>query len=353
MKNLLGQVPHKHFPSTHDGLISLCFWHSFIFTVNTPLWRFVRKNWKDDFISYTIAKLCFPSNIVEYLEENGIIHPGMHYQTEGEPIPVLSDKDSNIRMNGIDKAFAIHAGFSLLWMVCGYLQICYMHKLHPKAHKYFGYVTVMAFFMHCCGSANIVYADVVRHTGLPKLILLYALINSAFSLTFGLLIALIRAPGWRMRHQDKMVETYIYSLTGAGIIRTVSHIQHWMGNFGPFPCQSMYGGVASQCQVPYVNRLCLVGMFAACIYGYYVYHIRRNVELTQMYNREAAFIFATTLSLIVSSFLPDSEDRIHYYFGEPRTPYNSFVVCSGIFLIIFFNLVKVNTLFQSELAKAK
>lgn len=267
-----------------------------------------------------------PAGVRAKLDEIGIIHVGTEYPEEGQVIP------GHGPTKGIDLAFALHACFGLLWMLSAYFSICHAHKFHPKAHKYSGYVSAVAFAGHTFASAYTVYVDTVLHTALPKLVLLYTLVSSVAKVVSGITIARRRAAGWFEKHLDYMVDGYITSLAGAGPIRTIAHVQYWMG-VGPSLCQNEYGGIASQCQVPYVGRLYWIGIFLAYLMGMYV-KARNNKAMTRQYLRSTGLQLCVCAVVISLSWMSNAEKIVHQVFGEPRTLQNNIITVVGTVFII-------------------
>ena len=333
--NKIMQFAFPYTPTTTTGLVSLLFWHSVLLTSTTPLFRALNKHWRGEHTLYFVVSYLAPSWVTQSLEGNGIIHPGIEYPAEGEVI-------SNVGpTTGIDRAFALHAGFSMLWIFVSYFQMCHAHKFHPKMHKYFGYVSFLSFAGHMFGASHNVYTDSVRHTALPKIILLLSLWNSAVKLVIAISIARRKAHGWLQAHKDYMMACWVNSLNGAGPIRTISQVQLWF-NCGPVLCQSRYSGMATQCQVVYVNRMFLIGLFSMYTYGMHV-KIRNDAKLTVQYIQEARLMLIQAFSTFALSYLPHSDWMLHQVFGEPRTLQNTMMVLFSIVAMVVLGIREYRT----------
>lgn len=155
--------------------------------------------------------------------------PWNRYPAESEVLPQIGP------VKGIDRAFSLHAGLSLLWLVTSYIQTC--HIRNPKYHKYFGNISALALFAHVFGALNSVYTDVVRHTALPKIFFFNAVADSLNALCIVITVARRKRQGWQQTHTDFMVKCFLSSISGAGPIRTVAQIEEWL-ECGPIPCQN-------------------------------------------------------------------------------------------------------------------
>jgi hypothetical protein len=129
-----------------------------------------------------------------------------------------------------------------------------------------------------------------------------------------------------------MIICFLNSLNGAGPIRTISQVQLWFG-VGPIDCQNQHGGMASQCQAPYANRMLLIGLFTTYALGMHV-KIRNDAKLTHRYIQDAFSVLGQALAVFAASYLPHAEWMIHRVFGEPRSLQNQVIVVVGVFLMI-------------------
>jgi hypothetical protein len=318
-------------PETTRDVVDLCFWHSLLMTATTPLFRMMHQHWRGENPLFSVVKLLASSDTMVFLEKKGWVIRGLDYAAEGDLIPDVGP------MVGIDIAFALHSGFSLLWMVVAYVQIRDASRMHSDKkyalrHKYFGYFSAVSFALHVFGAANTVNTDTVRHTALPKLILLLSLSNTVVKFAIAIGLARQRAPGWRSKHQDYMVICYLNSLNGAGPIRTIAQLQLWFG-CGPVLCQKPHMGIATQCQVHYTIRLVLIGLFTMYALGMYV-KARNNDKLTLWYTKEARLMLTQAFVTIGLGFLPHAEWTLHQVFGEPRSLQCHVMVGAGVVAMI-------------------
>lgn len=309
-------------PKTTSGLVSLAFWHSLLLTVTTPLSRFLHRNWRGEDTIYGAVETFAPRRVTDYLEENNLIHPGIEYPAEGD---IIEGAGPTV---GIDRAFALHAGFSMLWLLVSYVQICHQPQ-SGRRHRMSGRLAILSFTLHVIGAVHNVYTDVVRHTALPKIILLLSLATGAVNLCIAVRFAMA---GQKQKHKDYMVKCFMASIRGAGPIRQVANVQAMFG-CGPILCQNKYGGMASQCQVVYVNRLLLTGLFSTYMFGMYVQR-RNSYRLTQAYMREASAVLWLSAGTFLFSYYPQAENMVHLLFGEPRSQQATFFVLICIVLIV-------------------
>ena len=133
-----------------------------------------------------------------------------------------------------------------------YIQICFMdHKKHPSLHKIFGYLTVLALILHSMGALLVLYEDVEEHTLFNKVLLFWSLFSTV-STVFQAIKEAIN--GNQTGHRVLMVKAFIYSLDGAGTIRTVANIQMVL-RCGPIFCECDHGKVGGNCDWTYTWRL--------------------------------------------------------------------------------------------------
>jgi len=297
-------------PKNTRGLITLAFWHSILLTATTPIFRALGKRWRGELSLYALVSYFAPSWVTESLTDYRVIYPGLEYPAEGK---VVAGAGPTI---GIDRAFALHAGCGLLWLIAAYIQMCHTTK-NPKLHKYFGYFSSFAFAGHVCAAVNCVYTDVVRHTAIPKIILLFSIFDIVVYLAIAIGFAKRKTHGWLQQHSDWMVKCFFTSINGAGPIRMIAQAQTWF-NCGPMLCQNQYGGMATQCQVQYVNRLMLIGLLTQYFFGMYVM-IRKDSKFTRRYVREAARLICLSFLIFAFGYLPHAEWILHRVFGEPRS----------------------------------
>ena len=75
------------------------------------------------------------------------------------------------------------------------------------------------------------------------------------------------------QHGDYMFRCFIYSIEGAGTIRTVAYLL-WLFGLGPTFCQSANGAIATLCVAPYVLRLICIRLLS--LYWIFCYAKMKN-----------------------------------------------------------------------------
>merc|ERR1719437_386479 len=119
-------------------------------------------------------------------------------------------------------------------------------------------------------------------------------------------IAIRKPHDWMISHQDMMIRCFLLSIQGAGPIRSIAHIQHWTGGYGPIPCQNRRGGLATNCMWEYVFRLLLINLWTTYTSGMYC-KMRGSKQVTQAFLANLRNTFVITLSLLALSHLPHNE----------------------------------------------
>lgn len=175
----------------------------------------------------------------------------------------------------IDRSFALHAGCGLLWIMAAFAQMVLVRRYKLAWHRKYGYAVLLVFFMHMGAALNCVFADEAKHHPLSKALLM----SSAFSSITHMLRGIRDVARKDVEsHEIHSVVAFLYSIEGAGTIRTVAHLQLFMKSslpsvfHGPTDCQAIYSGQAAQCVAEYCIRMLLVraltyywiGMYARC-----------------------------------------------------------------------------------------
>lgn len=176
---------------------------------------------------------------------------------------------------GIDRSFGLHAVCGLLWILVAFAQMVLVRRYKVVWHRKYGYATIFVFFMHMAACLNVLLADEAKHHPLSKTLLM----SSAFLSTIHMLRGTRGAiSGDVAGHEANSVVAFLYSIEGAGTIRTVQHVQLLFKPVlpsvfcGPGDCQALHNGEAGKCVVSYCVRLILVrvmtyywiGMYARC-----------------------------------------------------------------------------------------
>jgi hypothetical protein len=312
-------------PRTTENLISVLFWHSMIFTISTPIFRLLSDHWKMDLIIHIVMSAMAPAWVVDLFSWDTI-----HYSKEGEePMPGTGP------VKGIDLAFGIHAGCSLLWLLVGYIQIVHVPRT-KKMHRLFGYISLLSFIMHTFGSLFSLYMDIVRHQALSRIILMDAAVVSSVNVFKAICLAIYKPKGWLKSHQDLMVGAFMISIQGAGPIRMIAQVQVWTGT-GPVVCQNAHGGMATDCMWPYVFRMLWTSTLMMYTRSLYC-KMRKDEGLTREYQADALVLLVIVVAFVAYSRIPDNEKFLSLVLGEARSfRGTATVIASGILRLDFFD----------------
>jgi hypothetical protein len=293
-----------------------------ILTISTPIFRLLSDHWKMDLILHIVISAMAPAWVVDLFSWETI-----HYSKEGEPMAGTGSA------KGIDLAFGIHAGCSLLWLVVGYIQIVHVPRT-KRMHRLFGYISLLSFIMHTFGSLFSLYMDIVRHQALSRIILLNAAVVSSVNVKKAICLAIYKPKGWLKRHQDLMVMAFMITIQGAGPIRTIAQVQVWTGT-GPIACQNMHGGMATDCMWPYVFRMLWISTWTMYTRSLYC-RMRKDERLTREYQADALARLMVGLALVAFSRIPDNEKFLSLVLGEARSfRCTATVIASGLLGLFF------------------
>jgi len=268
-----------------EQFINAIFWHSIAMTVTTPLARLTRGRWSSVSVLYWGVILFFWLRFgmmditVKKDSEDPVLDESFVYKTEKKE-------------KGIDFAFGFHAFAGLLWLSTGWVQMSLL-KTSKAWHRMFGIVAISSFSLHMVASLNNLYFNYMKHTPLPRLLLLMACVDSILCMT----TAIIRARRKDYTgHRDAMIRCFVYSIEGAGTIRTVATVQAFLG-MGPTDCQILWNGTSTHCLYSYTWRLLLTRYLSLAYLGLYTTH-RNNNNFTK-----AFFMELVWWSLISGCFL--------------------------------------------------
>jgi hypothetical protein len=176
-------------------------------------------------------------------------------------------------VQGTNKSFGPHALLGLLWLV---------------------------FLGHVAAALHSIYVDVVLHTALAKTILVLTLVSSGKYMVISIAVAIRKEEGWEQHQKDHMLRCYLVSIRGAGPIRAVAQMQDWFG-VGSHLCQKKYGGLASECQLEYVNRMFLTALFDMYLWSVYFKQRRGDAKMTKDYLTYTAILRSGTFGIRISS----------------------------------------------------
>lgn len=288
-------------PKSFVQFTKFLFWHSIITTSTTPLSRLLSKtkSWYGKLIIPTILNFLGISNMI------------FGYQ--------LNDTYLAYPLNETtDRAFGPHASFGMLWLFMSYLHICHSHTLQKYIHcKTFARLTSVSFICHMGFSVRSLWIDPMEHHPIIKVFLLDSVIQALGEFVSGVKAAAINND--QTEHQHSMMRCYLYSIEGAGTIRTVGYIMALM-NAGPTFCQQKNDGLASNCVRGYVLRLLFIRLLTLYYFGIAA-QIGPNKENTERiktrrwssYKKEAFrfLLYFTTIYTLLSFF--DSAEKLASY----------------------------------------
>jgi len=239
-------------PMNTAKFITFLFWHSMVMTIGTPIARICRGHWMG------------VSSLAWLLNRIGVLRREIPF---GDSLFVYRNTA------GIDRSFALHAACGLLWLLVAFAQMVLVRRYKVVWHRKYGYAAIFVFFMHTAACLNVLFADEAKHHPLSKTLLM----SAAFSSIIHMLRSIRGAVcGDVVGHEANSVVAFLYSIEGAGTIRTVQHLQLLFKSVlpsvfcGPGDCQAHHNGEAGQCVASYCVRLVLtrvmtyywIGMYA-------------------------------------------------------------------------------------------
>jgi len=213
-------------------MVSFLFYHSIFMTFTTPLTRAFKNSWEGKLIHATVLNFLGLSQGIlgRPLDDSYLKYP---------PSPKT------------DSAFLPHAIFGLLWILAAYLHICRSRQPVGFSKRLLSYIACLAFVLHISCALRTLILDPMQHHVLPWTMLFSNVTLSAAYYVVGTWAAKRQNVA---AHKDAMMKCFLYSIEGAGTIRTVGAIMHAF-NMGPTMCQQVHGGLANACVFPYVLRL--------------------------------------------------------------------------------------------------
>ena len=233
--NVLNNLISPVIPKTTKNFVHFLFWHSIVMTMTTPLSRLLSKteSWYGKLIIPTIMNSLGLSKLIfgHTLNDVYLAYPNSA---------------------SIDRAFVPHAFFGMLWLIMAYLHICHSKTLQKYIErKKLAYLASISFLSHIICSVRCLWLDPMKHHPLPRVLLL----SSAISATESFITGVREARNGNLKgHETAMMNCFLYSIEGAGTIRTVGYILALMGK-GPTFCQQDNKALASSCVWPYILRL--------------------------------------------------------------------------------------------------
>ncbi len=248
-------------PKSPASFVNFLFWHSLIMTASMPLARLVHGRWIGVHTIEWIRSLLGLSTAA------ASAYPGAYLVYP--------------QNQALDRGFSYHAFFGLLWLLLASLQMAVLATKHKQSHKVFGYIIQLSFLGHLGAAMSLLFVDTQQHHWLVKFMLMSPVLYSSTYMARG--IASIRR-GDVAEHIDHMVRCFVYSIEGAGTIRTVSHL-FWLGGIGPTFYQDQHGATATHCVDEYLLRLIFTRLLSLYWLGCYA-RMRGNEKLTKSLLRE-------------------------------------------------------------------
>lgn len=280
-------------PKNETSFVQFLFWHSIVLTSTTPLSRFFKNSWD--------GKLIIPT-ILNYFGIPQVLmgRPAIDTYLAYDPSPKT------------DRAFGPHAFFGLLWIVTAYLHICCRHRFQTKASKRMtGIFAVFAFIGHQVCSALCLVINPMNQHVVPWTMLMT---NCSVSTGYFLLGMYALEQKNMEAHKDAMTRCFLYSIEGAGTIRTVGFIMALFGT-GPTFCQQMYGGCAARCVLQYIHRLIWIRALTIYYTGIYTKsYVAGKIEKESsstwtMYMSNVRFATVFSVGIITAFFVMDNPEQ--------------------------------------------
>lgn len=288
MHGKLGDALFPWKPKSVEAFIAGLFWHSMAMTATTPLER-MRKQWQGILtLPWLLNRVGVRSPSGQEWEEAYLVYP------EEAAAP------------GIDKTFGLHAFFGMLWIIAAYVQMVHVKRWGGASlHRKSGYITALAFLAHMTFSVNILCQDIMKNSMMVKVMLASVVTISSTYFFQAMKFAVAK----RIQlHTDCMVRCFLYSIEGAGTIRTVGWIM-WLGGYGPTFCQAQHGAMNTQCFWPYVSRLLWIRVLTVYWLGCYA-RLRGDPVFTRMYMTEVKLTAVVSLVGLLAAWIAPPEDII-------------------------------------------
>jgi len=278
-------------PKDKESFITFLFWHSMALTMSTPLARLWRGRWMG------------VSSVGWLLNKIGIV--------VRDDIPFGDSPFVYKTTASLDRTLALHAGCGLLWIIVAFAQMVLVRRYKLVWHRKYGYGVLLVFFMHMAACLNSLFADEAKHHPLSKAFLMSAAFSSIIHMLRSIRdVARKDVAG----HEIHSVVAFLYSIEGAGTIRTVSHLQ-WPLKFilppvfgGPSDCQAIYNGQAAQCVASYCIRMVFtrvltyywIGMYARCS------KTRRSFVVSTLFESILTTSIGALFAMLIANFNADT-----------------------------------------------
>ena len=228
-----------------------------------------------------------------------------------------------------DETFAF---FGILWLLVAWIQASLI-KTIKAWHRNFNLVSTLPFVLHICSSFYIINIDYTNHTPIPQLLLNMFCLDSIVCFV----VALFHAKrNDYVGHKDAMFRSFLYSIEGAGTIRTVATIQAFLG-LGPDICRDIGHDFETSCIYSYTWRLLLTRYLSLIYLGIYVVH-KKNINFTHSFFMELIWFS------IISVFLlnPMRMSTINLYLQDhPFTVITVFLSIAAVMKVFILQRSKV------------
>lgn len=251
----------------------------------------------------------------------------------------------------MNRAFMIHAAFSMAWLVLSYVQIVHTQGRTPKLHRRLGWITATVFACHSLGNLYIVYVNAVGHTAVVRLMFVSTALSHCRQFFEATYHAAAGRPGGKQRHRDAMVLMWFGSIVGAGIIRNIAGVQTFLKK-GPAICQiEAVDHMATECQPVYMNRLVLVLLASFWLKGLYV-AMPDKAHLVKAYDKEAITVIGIAAVVIAFSYVPNAAQVTIDIFGAPASAHNMFLTAGGSMFFAIYELMGAARFLKEEKHRA-
>merc|ERR1719192_2071625 len=141
--------------------------------------------------------------------------------------------------------------------------------MKARAHKLFGYVSLLVFAGHMIAAGNNLIFNAMEHTLINRLLLLNDLTEGSLYIAKGMMNIFERRKGWLQAHKNNMFLGFVTTIEGAGTIRTIAFVHYLMNRAGVNKtslvwkisgagiqeCLATYKTAAGVCARPYTMRM--------------------------------------------------------------------------------------------------
>ena len=257
------------------SFVNRLFWHSLFMTVLIPVSRIIIGGWDYTsglwiiFEGVTILNK-FVLQETEYLEKWKHHENSTQLNTLMTCVPENDNLVFSFRAehwwrtetwnSEIDFLFWMHAIFGLLWVLTAWVSM-YILQDDRALHRKFSVVPIIFFCFHSLAALSNLYHNIAKNSLLPRLFLIRSIIDCVILMV----TAIIRVKKKDVQgHKNAMIQCFIYSIEGAGTIRTVKFLQIVFRSGTTF-CKNIVNIGYSECLYPYLWML-MLSRFLSLIY---------------------------------------------------------------------------------------